>query len=119
MLKTTYLAFLICNLVFFSIEICGYFVILFFAELLPVFLFFPKLALSVCNLIGGKNNRFNTSSGDTVILIMCFISLLPFVKFITSIVGLVFCIINLGKYNKWKKHRKKVQEASHMFIEIE
>lgn len=110
MFKRTYFAFLICNTVLFSIETIIYFTIIgfFFAELVVVLFFLPKLAFSVCNYIGGKSNKFDTKTGDIVILIMCFVSLIPLVKFITSTVGLFFCIQNISRYNKWKKLKNNV-----------
>lgn len=111
-MKKTYFPFLIGITILFSIEIIIYFTIIgfFFAELVVVLFFLPKLALSVCNYIGGKNDRFNTKSNDRIILIMCFVSLIPLTKFITSAVGLFFCIKNISEYRKWKKYIRAEKE---------
>lgn len=112
MLRKTYFSFLFFNTTLFSLGIiisAASLVIplLYFLVFSSIFglTFIIHLIFSICIFIGGKKDRFNTSSGDLIILIMTFIR--PFlIGFFASITGLIFCILNLVRYHRWKKDRE-------------
>jgi len=108
MLKKLYFPFLICNTAFFSLGIIfspTLSFVSFFLSLILALTYWPQLCFSICNFLAGKNDRFNTSSGDLIIMIMTLICWIPFIGFFAKITGLVFCILNLVRYHRWKKNR--------------
>lgn len=114
MLRKTYFPFLIFNTSLFALSIIislgTYFLfILVLLELFVLpFIWIVQLVLSACNWRGGKNDVFKTSSRDLIILIMSFLSIVPAVGFFADITGLVFCILNLVRYHKWKQDKKRM-----------
>ena len=96
-MKKLYFPLLICNTIFFSIDV----ITIWFS-----FFWIFKVVFSIYDFIIARNDKFNTTSGDLIIMIMSFISLLPIFGFFANVTGLVFCILNLVRYHKWNKSKE-------------